>query len=203
MWVHFWDKGILFISYCPINTKQYEQPQTNFYLLILYYTVYESCLMQSEGISSVVILHLQACSLVKGCTIAARITAVYLHNDIMWEKHNFLIWAVWQGISDGTKVKLLQLEFDLWIQNLIFIWQCGFFTVRKYGSSDKTLWSWHTKSYGLFIYLFILNSPWLSWSLRLHLFGPDQWNKKAAISLACMITYIKGYRGDVFKKILI
>lgn len=188
------------VSYCPINTKQYEQPQTNFYLLILYYTAYEICLMQSEGISSVVILHLQARSLVKGCTIAARITAVYLHNDIMWENHNFLIWAVWQGISDGTKVNLLQLEFDLWLQKLIFIRQCSFSTVRKYGSSDKTLWSWHMKTCG---YIFF-NSPCLSWSLRLHLFGPDQWNKiqqkNPAISRTCMIVYIEGYRGDVLKK---
>lgn len=148
------------VSYCPINTKQYEQPQTNFYLLILYYTAYEICLMQSEGISSVVILHLQARSLVKGCTIAARITAVYLHNDIMWENHNFLIWAVWRGISDGTKVNLLQLEFDLWLQKLIFIRQCSFSTVRKYGSSDKTLWSWHMKTCGYILILPVFPGAW-------------------------------------------
>jgi len=184
------------VSYCPINTKQYEQPQTNFYLLILYYTAYEICLMQSEGISSVVILHLQARSLVKGCTIAARITAVYLHNDIMWENHNFLIWAVWQGISDGTKVNLLQLEFDLWLQKLIFIRQCSFSTVRKYGSSDKTLWSWHMKTCGYILILPVFPGAW-DFIFLVQTNG-TRYNKKTQLFLGHVWSYISRDTEEMF-----
>lgn len=187
------------VSYCPINTKQYEQPQTNFYLLILYYTAYEICLMQSEGISSVVILHLQARSLVKGCTIAARITAVYLHNDIMWENHNVLIWAVWQGISDGTKVNLLQLEFDLWLQKLIFIRQCSFSTVRKYGSSDKTLWSWHMKTCGYF-FLILPVFPGAWDFIFLVQTNGTRYNKKNQLFLWHVWSYISRDTEEMFLK---
>lgn len=54
------------------------------------------------------------------------------------ERYNFLSWAVWQGISDSTTVKLHlfhELQFDPRSQKLIFIWQYGllfyfFHTVR-------------------------------------------------------------------------